>query len=302
MASGRTLDGPHPKRPSAGSSSAGIRMSRRGSARGHCASMAAVSRISKRIASDRRVGHAGRRRQGQGAQGGRRGRHRLRRRRARLPDARRTSSRPPSRPAATRAQPPLHAAPAACPSCGRRSPPRPSGTPATTVRGRQVLVTNGGKHAVYNAFAALCDPGDEVLCPAPYWTTYPEAITLAGGVPVVHADRTRRPASGSPSSSSRPPAPTAHQGAAVRVARQPERRGVPARARSRPSAGGPSSTASGSSPTRSTSTSSTAPNEFTSMPSLVPELADTLRRRQRRGQDLRHDRLAGRLDDRPART
>jgi len=49
----------------------------------------------------------------------------------------------------------------------------------------QVLVTNGGKHAVYVAFSALCDPGDEVICPAPYWTTYPEAITLAGGVPVV---------------------------------------------------------------------------------------------------------------------
>ncbi len=49
----------------------------------------------------------------------------------------------------------------------------------------QVLVTNGGKHAVFAAFAALCDPGDEVICPAPYWTTYPEAITLAGGVPKV---------------------------------------------------------------------------------------------------------------------
>ena len=49
----------------------------------------------------------------------------------------------------------------------------------------QVLVTNGGKHAVFTAFATLCDPGDEVLCPAPYWTTYPEAITLAGGTPVV---------------------------------------------------------------------------------------------------------------------
>jgi aspartate/methionine/tyrosine aminotransferase len=47
-----------------------------------------------------------------------------------------------------------------------------------------VLVTNGGKQAVYNTFAALLDPGDEVLVPAPYWTTYPEAITLAGGVPV----------------------------------------------------------------------------------------------------------------------
>ncbi len=49
----------------------------------------------------------------------------------------------------------------------------------------QVLVTNGGKHAVYTAFAALCDPGDEVICPAPYGTTYPDASTLAGGVPVI---------------------------------------------------------------------------------------------------------------------
>ena len=48
-----------------------------------------------------------------------------------------------------------------------------------------VLVTNGGKHAVYNTFATLLDPGDEVLLPAPYWTTYPEPIALAGGVPVV---------------------------------------------------------------------------------------------------------------------
>ena len=48
----------------------------------------------------------------------------------------------------------------------------------------QVLVTNGGKQAVYEAFATLLDPGDEVLVPSPYWTTYPEAIRLAGGVPV----------------------------------------------------------------------------------------------------------------------
>jgi aspartate aminotransferase len=48
----------------------------------------------------------------------------------------------------------------------------------------QVLVTNGGKQAVYEAFAVLLDEGDEVLLPAPYWTTYPEAIRLAGGVPV----------------------------------------------------------------------------------------------------------------------
>jgi aspartate aminotransferase len=48
----------------------------------------------------------------------------------------------------------------------------------------QVVVTNGGKHAVYEAFAALLDPGDEVLVPTPYWTTYPEVIGLAGGVAV----------------------------------------------------------------------------------------------------------------------
>jgi aspartate/methionine/tyrosine aminotransferase len=46
------------------------------------------------------------------------------------------------------------------------------------------LITNGGKQAVEEAFATLLDPGDEVLLPAPYWTTYPEAIRLAGGVPV----------------------------------------------------------------------------------------------------------------------
>jgi aspartate/methionine/tyrosine aminotransferase len=48
----------------------------------------------------------------------------------------------------------------------------------------QVLVTNGGKHAVYNTFQVLLDAGDEVLVPAPYWTSYPECISLAGGVTV----------------------------------------------------------------------------------------------------------------------
>ncbi|MEI5675393.1 MULTISPECIES: pyridoxal phosphate-dependent aminotransferase [Nocardioides] len=56
----------------------------------------------------------------------------------------------------------------------------------------QVLVTNGGKQAIYGAFAAMLDPGDEVIVPAPYWTTYPESIALAGGVPVeVLADETQ---------------------------------------------------------------------------------------------------------------
>jgi len=56
----------------------------------------------------------------------------------------------------------------------------------------QVLVTNGGKQAVYQSFAAIIDPDDEVLLPAPYWTTYPECIALAGGVAVeVFADETQ---------------------------------------------------------------------------------------------------------------
>lgn len=49
----------------------------------------------------------------------------------------------------------------------------------------QVLVTNGGKQAIYNTFATLLDPGDEVIVTAPYWVTYPESIALAGGVTVV---------------------------------------------------------------------------------------------------------------------
>ena len=54
-----------------------------------------------------------------------------------------------------------------------------------SVTPQQVVITNGGKHAVYAAFTVLLDEGDEVLLPAPYWTTYPEPIALAGGVSVV---------------------------------------------------------------------------------------------------------------------
>ena len=96
-------------------------------------------------------------------------------------------------------------------------------------RRRNVLVTNGGKQAVYEALATMLDPGDEVLLPAPYWTTYPEAIRLAGGVPVpVVADEQ----SGYLVSvgAARGGAHAAHQGAAVLLAVQPDGRGLPARA------------------------------------------------------------------------
>ena len=93
----------------------------------------------------------------------------------------------------------VEAAIAACGSIGDQHYTPPAGLPelraaiaAKTARDsgyvvepQQVVVTNGGKHAVYNAFQTLLDPGDEVLLPAPYWTTYPESIALADGVPVV---------------------------------------------------------------------------------------------------------------------
>ena len=131
----------------------------------------------------------------------------------------------------------------------------------------QVLVTNGGKQAVYNAFAALLDPGDEVIVVAPYWTTYPESIKLAGGVIVeVVTDET----SGYRA--------TVEQLEAARTDRtkvllfvspsNPTGAVYPPEAGHARSAGGPPSTACGSSPTRSTSTSCTAtPSTSRSRPS-----------------------------------
>ncbi len=57
-------------------------------------------------------------------------------------------------------------------------------TSGAAVEPGQVVVANGGKHALFNAFLTLLDPGDEVIVPAPYWVSYPEQIRLAGGVPV----------------------------------------------------------------------------------------------------------------------
>ena len=56
---------------------------------------------------------------------------------------------------------------------------------AFACRADQVLITNGGKHAVYNTLLTLLDDGDELLLPAPYWTTYPEPVRLAGATPVI---------------------------------------------------------------------------------------------------------------------
>ena len=200
-------------------------------------------RVSARLAGDRRVGHARRRRQGQGAAG----------RRARTSSA--------SAPASPTSRRPTHIVEAAVAAC--RDPKNHRYTPAgglpelkeaiaaKTKRdsgfdcaAAQVLVTNGGKHAVFTAFAALCDPGDEVICPAPYWTTYPEAITLAGGVPVV-IDTTEETGFQVTVDQLEAAVHRAHQGAAVRQPGQPVGRGVPARGRSRRSGSGRSSAACG---------------------------------------------------------
>ena len=163
----------------------------------------------------------------------------------------------------------------------------------------QVLVTNGGKHAVYTAFAALCDPGDEVICPAPYWTTYPEAITLAGGVPKVietteetgfqvtvdQLDAAWTPRTkvllfvspDNPSGAVYPPEQVAA------IGQWAVERGVWVIT------------------DEIYEHLTYGPHEFASMPTLVPDLADQCVDRQRRRQDVRHDRLARRLDDRPAR-
>ncbi len=165
------------------------------------------------------------------------------------------------------------------------------------VSAAQVLVTNGGKHAVYNTFATLLDPGDEVLLPAPYWTTYPEPIALSGGVPVVLptdetsgfrvtvdqldaavTDRTKALLFVSPSNPTGAVYPVAeveaigrwaararHLGHHRRDLRAPDLRRAPLRIHARPRA----------------------------------RAARPLRRAQRRRQDLRHDRLAGGVDDRP---
>src|SRR5262249_42222442 len=55
----------------------------------------------------------------------------------------------------------------------------------TTITPDQVLVSTGAKHSLYNLFMALCDPGDEIIIPAPYWVSYPDMVMMAGGRPVI---------------------------------------------------------------------------------------------------------------------
>ena len=162
-----------------------------------------------------------------------------------------------------------------------------------------MLVTNGGKHAVYNTFAALLDPGDEVLLPAPYWTTYPEPIRLAGGVVVelptdettgfrvtvdqleaARTDRTKALVFVSPSNPTGAVYPRDEVEAIGRWAVEHGIWVVTDEIYEHLTYGD---------------------HEFSSIAGARARAGRPLRRPQRRGQDLRHDRLAGRLDDRPGR-
>lgn len=120
------------------------------------------------------------------------------------------------------------------------------------VNADQVVVTNGGKQAVYESFQILLNDGDEVIIPAPYWTSYPEAVKLAGGVPVevfAGAD-----VNFEPSLEALEAARTEHTKAIIVNSRttRPEPSG--SRKPWKRSVVGPSSTTFGLSPTRSTST------------------------------------------------
>ena len=142
------------------------------------------ARISARIARDRRVRDARRRRQGQGPQGRRPPGHRLRRRRARLPDARlhrRGRRRGVRRPG----EPPLHPRRPACPSCAQAIAAKTLRDSGYEVDAATRCWSPTAASRPSTRRSPRCSiPGDEVLLPAPYWTTYPEAIRLAGGVPV----------------------------------------------------------------------------------------------------------------------
>ena len=162
-----------------------------------------------------------------------------------------------------------------------------------------MLVTNGGKHAVYNTFQVLCDPGDEVLLPAPYWTSYPEVITLGGGVPVV--------------------LPTT-EATGFRVSIEQLDAAVTPRTKALLFVSPSNPTGAVYPPDEVEAIGRWALERgiwvvtdeiyehltydghvFSSMPGLVPELAEHVRDPQRCRQDVRDDGLARRLDDRSAR-
>ena len=189
--------------------------------------------------------------------------------------------------------------PAGCPSSKAAIAAKTLRDSGYEVDAAQVLVTNGGKQAIYEAFAAIARPGRRGHRPGAVLDDLPRVDPARRRCPGRGRRRRdhrlpghRRAAGGGPH--------RAHQGRCCSSRpSNPTGAVYTPRARSRRSAAGPSSTACGCSPTRSTSTSSTATREFTLAAGGRARAARQVHRRQRRRQDLRDDRLAGRLDDRP---
>ena len=304
-ASGRTFDGPDPNRPSRGSRSAGIAISgvaaliRLQLSRAVTAAIDDTVRISAAHRGHRRVGHARRRRQGQGAQGGGRAGDRLRRRRARLPDARahrrgRGRGLPrPRRTTATRRSPGLpELREAIAAKTGARLRARGAAVAGARHQRRQA---RGLQHAAHLARRGRRGAAAGAVL---------DDVSRTGRASPARRRSccrpTRRPASRSPSTSSRRPAPTARS-CSCSCRRRTRRARCTHATRSRPSAGG-----------RVEHGIWVVTDEIyehlTFGGHRVPldaggraRAGRPLRRAQRRGQDVCHDRLARRLDDRSAR-
>ena len=246
----------------------------------------------------RRVRHARGRREGEGAQGRGPTGDRVRRRRAGLPDAgvhRRGGGRGLPRPE----EPPLHPGRRAARAQEGDRRRRPRATPGYEVEPAQVLVTNGGKQAVYEAFATMLDPGDEVIAAGAVLDDLPRGDP-AGRRRAGRGARRRDPGLPGHRRAARGGAHRAHQGAALLLAVQPDRRRLPAE-RGR----GDRPVGRGARPLGGHRRDLRAPGLRRRRRRLdagaVPRARRQLRRRQRRREDLRDDRLAGRLDDRPDR-
>ena len=254
-------------------------------------------RVSAPHRGHRRVGDAGRRRQGEGAQGGRPAGDRLRRRRAGLPDPglhRRGRRRGVPRPA----QPPLHP--------GRRAARAQAGDRRQD-RARLRLRRRAGPGAGHQRRQAgglrgLRDAPRPGRRGARCRRRTGRPTRRRSGWPAACRSRcspTRPRTTWSPSSSSRRPRTDRDQGAAVLLAVEPDRRGLPAERGRGDRPLGARARALGGHRRDLRAPDATAAPSTCSMPVAVPELADRCVVRQRRRQDLRDDRLAGRLDDRP---
>ena len=159
-----------------------------------------------------------------------------------------------------------------------------------------VLVANGGKQALFNTFLTLIDPGDEVIVPAPYWVSYPEMVRIAGGT-VVEIPTDEETGFKVTLEQLEVGMHRAHEDAVVRVAVEPDWGRVLAGRGARDRSLGAVERHLGRH-RRDLRAPRLRRRSFLVDVVEVPELARTSGRHQRGSEDVRDDRLAGRLDDR----